>query len=80
MLLLADQVAAAVRPHFRRMHGAGGHIHALAGFVRARLAVLRERHFAFEDDVRGLAGMAVVGIERARNVPPKKCVAKAFRL
>jgi hypothetical protein len=45
-----------------------------------RLAALRERHFAVENDVRRLNGVRVVGIKGVRSILPDIGVEKSFPL
>jgi len=60
------------------MYCVGGNIAAFSGPKRARLASLRQRHFAVEDDVRRLSGMRVVRVKGVRSVLPDIRVEKSF--
>jgi len=60
------------------MHGAGGDIAALARPIGMRRATLGQRHFPFQDDVRGRTCMRVVWIVRARPILPNVSVQESF--
>ena len=78
VLLLTNQILASARAHFRGVHGAGGNIAALTCSKSARLAALRQRHFAVKDDVRRLDAVRVVGIESVRSILPDIRMQKSF--
>jgi len=60
------------------VNGAGGNIAAFSDTVCARLAALRQRHFAVEDDVRSLSGVRVVGIKSVWSILPDIRAKKSF--
>ena len=78
VLLLPDQILAAAWAHLRRVDRAGGNIATFSGGISARLAALRQRHFAVEDDVRRLNCVRVLGVKGVRAVLPDVCVKKSF--
>jgi len=79
-LLLANQIAAATRAHPRGMDRPWGNIAAITHTVGLRLSGHRERHLAFEDDVRRQVGVRVVGIMRVRRVLPNIGMRETLRL
>ena len=78
VLLLTNQILAAARAHFRGMRGAGGNVAAFSDAISSRLAALRQRHFAVEDDVRRFNGVRVVGIKGVRPILPDIRVEKSL--
>ena len=78
LLLFADQIPAAAGPHLRRMHSTGWNIATVAGEVSLSRAVLRQHHFATQDDMRHFAGVCVVGIKRIGAVLPDVRSQEAF--
>ena len=61
------------------MDGSRGHVwRPLAGRVRPRRTTARQRHLAFENDVRGVNGMSVIGIEGVRCILPCEDVAESL--
>jgi len=61
-----------------RVNDASGNVHALARAVSVSFAVLREGHFAIEDDVGGECRMGVIGVEGAGAVLPGVNVGEAL--
>ena len=62
------------------MPRAGRNIAAISGPVCRASAIDRQRHLAFENDVRSLHGMGVIGVTLVRAVFPKIRVAKSFAM
>jgi hypothetical protein len=80
VLLLPNQIPATAWSHLCRVHSVSWNIAAFPDTVRARRAVLRQRHFAVEDDVRCLNGVRVVRVEGVRSVLPYVRAQKSFRV
>lgn len=78
-LLFADEVAAALWTHLRRVDGAGGNVAAVADTISFGLPVHRETHLTIENDVGGEAGVRVVGIVGLRAILPDEGMREAFR-
>jgi hypothetical protein len=78
VLLFPNQIFAAAWAHFRGMLCAGRNIAPFSHPISARLAALRQRHFAVEDDVRRLDWVRVVGIKGVWAVLPDVRVKKSF--
>ena len=80
VLALADQIAAAARPHPRRMHRAGRHVAPFARAIRVALAVHRQRHLSAQNDMRAFRGMRVIRIGRIRPILPNISMTEALSL
>lgn len=77
---LADEVAAATRPHHGRMRGTRGNIAAIPPAVEFRFTVHCESHLPGQNEVHGFRAMRVVGITCIRRILPDVGVRKAFAL
>ncbi len=78
LLLFPNQIPAAARAYLRRVNGAGRNIASLSCAKSMRLAALRQRHFAVEDDVCRLNWVRVVWIKSVWSILPDIGVKKSF--
>ena len=77
-LLLANEVAAACRPHVRRVLRTGRNIAAISRPIRRASAIHHQRHLAFDNDVRGFHRVRVVRITLVGPVLSDVGVTKPF--
>src|ERR1700675_2033318 len=62
------------------MHCAGGYVATLPRIICPRRSLVRQHHFAVEDDVSCLGGVRVVGIRRVRSILPDVRVQESFAM
>ena len=77
-MLLSDEIATALRSHFRRVSRPCWNIAAIPHAKRLSLPAHRQGHLTFENDVRSETGVRVIGIGRLRPIPPNERVRESL--
>jgi len=73
-----DQITAALRTHFRRVHCICGDIAAFSLMISRCFPRYGEGHFTAQNNMRRLLRMRVIGIERIGVILPDVCAGKTF--